>query len=213
MYNGITTDAELNYDADQDGIFPAVTANLNYNSINGYTITESTIVTPYGFVSIPDDGESCVYSPIGDFTAAYISGYTNQLDSNSNLSDLLKGETALFSKGNYTLKVKNDKLFITFTNDANDVISSRVTNDENVNTILIDLIAEIKSLETKFNNFITTKFNLHLHSGVQAGTDMSGITTIPDTSYTPTANFVRDDTFLGSDGVKNFIDDNGRVIT
>lgn len=212
-FSGYTLDAVLNFNDSEETTYPAVTVTNNYNTINNYQLANIPIITPYGFVSVPVDNAKCVYAGTGNFQASFVQGYVNTLPTDSNLGDLEVGETGLFSSGNFTFKIKNDKLWVTFTNTDNEVISTRITNDENVNTILIDTIAEINALELKFNNFLLL-FNAHVHSGVAPGGSNTGIFVgTPVSPYDPTDNFVRDDDFLGSDGFNNFVDENGMVIS
>ncbi len=209
-YNGYTINAI--YNATSDSNYPAVTVTVNYNTINGYVKTSIPIISPYGFISVPMDNQSCAYTGVGQFNAATVIGYTNSQPP-SNVPTLAKGESCMFSNGNYVFSVQNKQLYVTFTNDNYEVINTRATIDENVNTILIDTIAEIAALETKVNDFIS-KYNLHVHTSAAPGSPTSApLPPNTETAYTATSNFTRDKSFLGSDGANNFIDKNGKLIS
>lgn len=227
LYNGYTTNAVLNYTSDADGTKPAVTVTVNYNTINGFT-KNIPVLMPYGFLSIPDDSKTCGYNGVGNFNASMVTGYTNQLAKTSNIGagtqPLAKGESCLFSKGNYVFKVKNDRLWVTFTNESNTLIETRVAIDENVNIILIDTIAEIAALEAAYNALVATfnafnaTFQAHVHSGVTPGspTQFSGGTTTPfptNPTYIATANFTRDQTFINQSPSQMFVNDDGELIS
>lgn len=216
IYNGYTTSATFNSNS-SDNTYPAVTLTVNYSTINGYVKTSVPVITPYGFVSVPIDNKTCSYAGVGQFNAAVVLGYTNTQPPSNVPTTLGPGEVSLFSHGNYTFSIQNDKLHIAFTN-SNGTFNTRVTNDENVNIVLIDVIAEIAALEAKLNDLIT-KYNSHTHAagtynipsvGSVVGTSGSGTPT--ETAYTATTNFTRDQSFLGSNGINNFVDSQGKAI-
>jgi hypothetical protein len=216
IYQGSSFNALLNYNNTANSSAPAVTVTLNYNTLNNIVRENTPVVSPYGYIGIPDDNTGCAYAGTGGFYSRAVIGYLNNLNSNSNISDIIKGEIAIVSKGNYAFKIKNDKLFITFTNGSEAVIDTRVTIDENVNTILIDTIAEIASLESKVNSmieYINRLVNTIPTLQVGTGAVLSVDDSTPITTYTPTANYTRDQTFLGSDGLNNFVDENGELIS
>jgi len=210
IYAGYTTNGTLNYAPS-----PAVTVTVNYSTVNGYA-KSVPVPTPYGYIAIPDDNSTCIYNGMGDFNASAVTGYTNQLSEDRNVAGLLKGEVALLSKGNYTFQIKNDKLYMVFTNAAMDVVSTRVAIDENVNTLSIDTIAEIAALETKVNVMIGVINQLvntipTLQAGV--GGTLASTSTTPIPAYIPTTNYTRDQTFVNQSPSKMFVDTNGEIIS
>jgi len=219
IYNGYSIKAT--YNGITQPTYWATTALLNYNTINGYVKINVPVITPYGYISVPEDNTGCAYAGIGNFQAAAIIGYNNIQPSDSNVpSTLTKGEICLVSKGNYAFSIQNNKLYITFTNGNHTVINTRVTIDENVNTILIDTIAEITALEDKVNDLIS-KYNNHTHtpgsytapSGGGPITGISGTGTPSETIYTATSNFTRDQNFINQSPSQMFINNDGTIIT
>jgi len=208
MYDGYTYNAQLNLNGNQ----PLVTATLAKNLVNGEFAPNVPLVQPYGFCGVPPDNISCDYSSLGSgFYGIYVNGYTVRHASNSNLSGLTKGESATWNSTNFTRQLKLTGAFDIFTG-AIDKITTAAINGGNTNQVLIDLCAEIKSLETFINNFITTKYNPHTHSGVQTGGGTSGVPTSTATSYSPTSNFNRDDSFLNESPSPNLINNDGKVL-
>lgn len=213
IFNGYSVNATYN-GVDQPTYW-TITATLNYNTIDGYVKENVPILSPYGYISIPDDNSNCSYVGVGQYNAAAINGYSNQQPSTSNVPILQKGEVCLVSKGNYAFSIKNNQLYVTFTNSNAVVVNTRITIDENVNTILIDTIAEIAALETKINimiGYINQLINTLSTVQPGSGVILSPISTNPIATYTPTSNYTRDQSFLGSTGVNNFVDDNGKLI-
>lgn len=208
MYDGYTHSAQLNLNDNQ----PIVTVTLVKNNINGEYVPNVPLIQPYGFCSIPMDNISCDYSSLGSgFYGVYVNGYAVRQGDTSNLSGMIKGETATYNSTNFTRQLKQNGAFDVFTG-AIDKITTAAINGGNTNQILIDLCAEIKALETFINNFITNRYNTHLHSGVQTGSGNSAIPTVTATSYLPTGNFNRDESFLNESPNPNLINNDGKVL-
>jgi phage gp45-like len=205
MFKGFTTNMRLNLGQSS----PCILGTLNYDNISNYRLESIPVSQPYGYCGIAPDGEDVFYNSLGNnFDTAYISGYWNTQQSNSNLSELTTGETATFNSTGFTRQLKLDGAYDIFTG-ATQKIKTKVINGENTNQILIDILDEIESLETYINTFVTL-FNAHIHSG---GT-ISGSTgnpATPETPYIPTVNYIRDKTFLNT-GTPNYIDTNGKIL-
>ncbi len=188
MYSGYTTTSTLNINNGS----AAVTMNLNYNTIDGYTLQSVPIIQPYGFTSLPPDNTSCIYNSLGEgFKGTYVSGNLNHQGSNSNLSGMVAGESATWNATNFTRQLKTTGVFDIFTG-LSAKITTAALNGTNTNKILIDLCAEITALENYINNVIAPA--------------------IPVTPYTPTSDFISDSAFLNSSPSKNFINDHGEVL-
>jgi phage gp45-like len=215
---GRTIDVTITYDGGTASVSAAIPT-----MINGQAFKSVPIAQPYGLLSIPTVNTPCIYGSVGqNFNQIAVVGFPNSLPAQNNLIDMKPGETALWSSTQYTLKVKNDKLLSTFTNSAGVQIDTEIAIDKNMVRFIIDIIAEIKSLEAAYNNQVTINnqlinlYNSHTHTGVSTGASNTGPTvpsadTIP--VYNGTPNFTADDEFLGTDGKKTFIDDNGELIT
>lgn len=240
-YAGVVNGAVFNHDEESNSSYAAVTAKLKSNTVSNYTVDSVPVISPYGFISVPDDNQQAAYGSLGNggYAAQYVFGFTNQQKSDSNLAGLAKGETALFSRANYTLQIKNDRVLITFTNGNEDVVTSELAIDKNVVTVLIDLVAEINALEEKTNDIIEVQtaiinslstlysaFGSHTHSPgtfANSGGAVGGVSgnivvptpapsITPNDPYVPTDNFVRDDDFMGADGEKMFVQPEGELI-
>lgn len=203
LYSGYTYAASLNYNGEEITGTPAITMTLAYNTISGYAPQDVPTVFPYGFLSVPDDNQACIYSGSGGFFASCVLGYFNNIPQNSNMQSLQKGESGIFSKGNFTLQAKLNALQTIFTNSSQEVVNSPLPIGVNVTQILIDLIAEIKALETNYNTLIdaVNSISTTITTAVNPG---SGVPLVapadppPIAPYAPTGNFTQDDTFLGS---------------
>ncbi len=207
MYQGYTTTSTINVNNGS----PAVSVTLNYNTVNGYAISNIPVIQPYGFCSLAPDNAWCIYDSLGNgYYGSYVSGYTNLQNADSNLTSLVSGESATFNSTGFTRQLKLDGAFDVFTG-AIDQITTAAINGENTNQILVDLCSEIKALETYINSFITA-YNIHVHSGVTTGVGTSAVPTVTRTAYTPSSNFTRDDTFLNQSPTPNLINDDGEVL-
>jgi phage gp45-like len=222
FYNGYTFSPKLNFSASSDSTSPAVTTSINYNTIDGYVKPDVPILFPYGFISIPSDNANCIYLGTSAYNAIGISGYTNSLAKNSNMSGMVKGESGIFSEGNFTLKAKLDALISTFTNNAETVINTTLPISENIVKILIDIINEIRFLETNYNALITTfnnfntAFLAHVHGGVTTGggSTTGTVTNFPNNpAYVASGPFDNDYTFINQSPSRMYINISGEVLT
>jgi hypothetical protein len=192
---------------------PLLLGELNYNNINNYSLNNIPVSQPYGYCGIAPDGEFAFYNSLGDnFDTSYVSGYWNIQKADSNLSEMVKGETATFNSTNFTRQLKLDGAYDIFTG-ATQKIKTKVINGNNTNEILIDILDEIQSLENYINGFVSV-FNAHIHSGgtISGNTGIS-TTQVSPATYTPTSNYTRDKAFLTSSPPPNFIDNNGKVLS
>jgi hypothetical protein len=209
FYNCYTFSPKLNFTPSENSTSAAVTVSVNYNTIDGYVKSDVPILSPYGFISMPDDNANGIYLGTSAYNAIGIAGYTNSLPKDSNMSEMVKGESGIFSAGNFTLKAKLDALISTFTNNADAVITTILPISENIVLILIDIMKEIRALEAAVNTMVST-YNLLTHP-------VTGSTTTPpnqpQNSYTETSRFTNDYTFINTTPSKMYININGEVLT
>ena len=195
--------------------------NLQVEIFNdsAYSQTVVPVIQPSGFFGIPFQNDKAFigYTPYGS-TGAII-GYGHCLQNKDNfLTGIGRGECSMFSnRGKYTLQAKLDKIYAHFKSNNQEIQTTLLIN-ENVITILQDIIAEIKALENDYNSLkqsFQTFANTHVHIGVQSGNNNSGtaIPVIIEQQYNETSNFKRDDSFINSSPNPMYVNNNGKVIS
>jgi phage gp45-like len=222
FYNCYTFSPKLNFNPSSKSTSAAVTVSVNYNTIDGYVKPDVPILSPYGFISMPDDNANSIYLGTSAYNAIGVVGYTNSLAKNSNMSGMVKGESGIFSKNNFTLKAKLNALISTFTNDSNTTITTTLPISENIVKILIDIINEIRALEANYNALITTfnnfnaDFLAHVHGGVTTGggSTTGTVTNFPNNpAYVASTPFDNDYTFINLTPSRMYINIKGEVLT
>lgn len=131
------------------------------------TITNTPVVNPYGFASIPDNQSyTAVIGNLGIRNQIpVVLGYTNSVKEASPL-DMDAGETALYNSTDFSLELKLTELRARFNG-----ISSKVINGDAGQRLYSDLFGEMIALFQALNDRVTL-YNAHIHDvgGASGGT-------------------------------------------
>lgn len=191
--------------------------NTNFTTtIEGLTagqdsITNTPVVNPYGFASIPDNQSyTAIIGNVGVRNQIpVVLGYTNSVKQASPL-DIQAGETAMYNSTDFSLELKLTELRARFNG-----ISSKIINGDAGQRLYADILGELIDLVQYLNTQTQTKYNLHTHivTGITLGGDtVTSAVPIPImTPYTFSNPIVSDNTYVTDK--KLYIDNNGVMPT
>jgi len=185
-------------------------------NIQGYTgttdiVTSCPIVSPFGFIGIPDSNYIAAVGNMGIRSQQpIVLGYSNTIRADSAL-DLQPGESGIFSVGTspnpgLALEMKLTEMRAKFHS-----ISCKIMNGDSTNKILLDLLGELIDYFSYFNTNIVAIYNLHTHTSATPGSP-TGTPNPPNvfTPYTESFPLATDQTYLT--GNHGFIDNNGTTL-
>lgn len=122
------------------------------------TITNTPVVNPYGFASMPDNTYyTAVVGNLGIRNQfPVVLGYTNGVKTSSPL-DIVAGESALYNSTDFSLELKLTEMRARFNG-----ISCKLANGNSIQEIFSDILNEMQLFLTFFNEQVTI-FNSHVH--------------------------------------------------
>jgi len=124
------------------------------------TITNTPVVNPYGFASLPDNNNyTAIVGSVGIRNQMpVVLGYTNAIKSSSPLL-LAAGETGLYNSTDFSLELKLTELRARFNG-----ISSKIINGNAGQQLYSDILGEMIDLMTYLNTQTQTRYNTHIHN-------------------------------------------------
>ncbi len=124
------------------------------------TITNTPVVNPYGFASMPDNmNYTAIIGNLGIRNQVpIVLGYTNAVKSDSPL-ELEQGETGLYNSTDFSLELKLTELRARFNG-----ISSKIINGNAGQKLYSDILGEMIDLMSYLNTQTQTIYNNHIHN-------------------------------------------------
>lgn len=168
------------YDDSGNQVGMSIQANVKNYLAQNYNFSNVSILTPYGFMSIPPDQTVMEIKPLGlSNQNPSLGNAVNVIPSSYvQIIDPKLGDSLLFCN-NWVLKVSIDGILAKFF--QNPSYSATLISGEWANKIDTDIINSIISLINQLDsNYTSLKnaFDTHVHSDVQSGNDMSGVPTL-----------------------------------
>lgn len=175
---GFIKNARFNNDGN-----PSVITDVRNVTVIGNDRQNVACIFPYGYFSVPKDGVNAILLNTGDTGSnPLLLGVLVGFD---NLPYTPKpGECGLFSD-NWLLMQQNDAIRAYKIDDAG--CSATLASGEWLGKYLSDILSRLDSLEAYLNT--------HTHTGVKAGTDISGIAN----PITPDPNITKDKTSISNE--------------
>lgn len=179
-YSGIINEIAINTSNGS----PIVTATFTDN-VAGKKYINQAVSYPFGFISIPNIGNTCSYSSVGSpYNSTGIDGVYITAEDCPNLFEgtpVELGESAIWNSYGITLKALQSGLLSTFTGSEG-VTETKIAIDYNVIKAIIDILG-----------FLVNQFPNHTHTNGNAGNPTGTvIQSLP-------SDITTDQTFFGTD--------------
>ena len=180
----------------QDGYVQVTASNVQ---APGYDFTETKILNPYGYYSVPVDyAQGFMLNSMGSVYQRFVGGYFNVLSSTA--PQLVAGESMHFTMGWYIVYHNSSVQYQT--NPDTNVVANNVTataaNGEGFQQMMLNRIAELQANVTYLTGLVN-QLQSHTHTSGESGSPTSTpIQTFTNPS-TP-STFAKDNTYLGKGG-------------
>ena len=183
VYSGIVGNCSSNY----SGSFANTTGDLNLNTVNNCIRTNRTIISPYGFHSVPTNNLSCIHSGPPSMADSVVLGFINPVANSTipnassatmttaltNAKDLAVGESEIFNGTNYALKLGLTGMIAKWQNAQTPLnsINTKIAIGSNTVNLLVEIYSQMLAYIDAMNIYWTEKFDKHTHlvKDVQGG--------------------------------------------